>query len=56
MLATALKFVVKGKPLEIDEPYVDTCFKHAMSKACQYGTNDIVVCVGMTCASLKMHM
>ena len=53
MLATNLKFVVKCKPLEIDEPYLGTCFEHVMSNACQYGTNDNIVCVGMTCVSLK---
>lgn len=45
MLATTLKFVVKCKLLEIDEPYIGTYFEHVMSKACQYGTNDNIVCV-----------
>ena len=53
MLATSLKFVVKCKPLEIDEPYHGTCFGHVMFKACQNGTNDIVLCARMTCVSLK---
>lgn len=52
-MATALKFAVKCKLLEIDEPYHGTCFMQVISKACQYGTNDIVVCLGLTCVSLK---
>lgn len=48
-----LEYVVNCKPLEIDEPYDGTYFRHVMSKAYQYGTNDIVVCARMTCVRLK---
>lgn len=51
-LTTALKLVVKCKPLELDKPH-GNCFRHVMSKAWQYGIKDIVLCTRMTCVSLK---
>jgi len=52
-LTTALQLVVKCKPLELDKPHPGNCFKHVMSKACQYGTKDIVLCARMRCVSLN---
>jgi hypothetical protein len=53
MLATSQIFLVKCKSLGIDEPYPKIYFEHVMSKACQYGTNDTIICVWMTCVNLK---
>ena len=46
-LAAVLNFVVTCKPLGMIMPYDNTCFGHAISKACQYVTMDEKVCGGM---------
>ncbi len=39
--------------LMITKFYFATCYGHAMTKCCQYGTNDIKVCGGMKELSIK---
>jgi hypothetical protein len=33
-------------------PFVGSCWGHAMSKCCQYATNDSKICVGLTSISI----
>jgi hypothetical protein len=40
--------VVNYEPLQLTSPYVGACFRHAMSKTCQYVISNDKVCVGMT--------
>jgi hypothetical protein len=37
-MTTALKVVVNYEPFSLKESFQSTCFGHAFSKACQYGT------------------
>jgi hypothetical protein len=39
--------------LQLETPFARICFGHAMSKAYQYATNDVKLCVGMKEVSLK---
>jgi hypothetical protein len=48
---TTLTFVVSCEPLQKFQPFASSCFGHAMSKACQYATNEVKV--GMKEVSLK---
>jgi hypothetical protein len=38
VMITTLKFMVNHKVLGMEESFQGTCFGHAFSKACQYGT------------------
>jgi hypothetical protein len=37
----------------LEIPFVGVCFAHAISKAYQYATNDVKLCIGMKEVSLK---
>jgi len=37
-MISVLKYVVKFESLGLEESFQGTCFGHAFSKACQYGT------------------
>jgi hypothetical protein len=37
-MTTTLKFVMNFEILGMEESFKGTCFGHAFSKACQYGT------------------
>jgi hypothetical protein len=37
-MTTTLKFIVNYEVLGMEESFQGTCFGHAFSKACQYGT------------------
>jgi hypothetical protein len=52
-LVVTLIFVVNCVPLQIDTPYLRICFKHVMSKACQYATNHDHVCLRTKEVNLK---
>jgi hypothetical protein len=39
--------------LELQWVYKGSCFGHVMSKACQYGTNDDKVVIGLKHVSVK---
>ncbi len=52
-LVATLTIVVDCVPLQIDTPYLRTCFKHVMSKAWQYATNHDHVCLGTKEVNLK---
>lgn len=52
-MTTTLKSVVGCDNLELQEAFQGTCFGHAMSKACQYGTNDGNVCSVLREVSIK---
>jgi len=49
----ALTLVVSCSILKLVSSFIGSCFGHAMSKATQYATNEIEVCVGMIEVSLK---
>jgi hypothetical protein len=49
----ALKFVVNYEYLGIEESFQGTCFGHAFSKACQYGTAKENVCRNLKYVSIK---
>jgi hypothetical protein len=52
-LAQAMSFVVSCVPLTIITPYQRSYFGHVFSKACQYATNDAIVCFDFQEVSLK---
>ncbi len=43
----ALTNIVSCVILLLPQPCVVSCYGHAMSKCCQYATNDLKVCEGM---------
>jgi hypothetical protein len=48
-----LKFVAKCEVFGLDESFQGICFGHAFSKACQYATIDIKVCINLKFVSIK---
>jgi len=44
---TTLINIVYCVPLQLPQPYIAICYGHAISKCCQYATNDLKVCGGM---------
>ncbi len=52
-MTIALNFVVNCDNLRLEESFQGTCFGHAMSKACQQGTIDEKVSVGLHEMSIK---
>ncbi len=52
-LITTLTNIVYCVPLQLPQPYATICHGHAMSKCCQYVTNDLKVCGGMQKVSIK---
>jgi len=44
VMTTALKVVVNCESFGLEESFQGTCFGHAFSKACQYGTVEQKVC------------
>jgi len=46
-LTTALTNIVSCVLLLLPQPYVASFYGHAMSKCCQYATNDLKMCGGM---------
>jgi len=52
-LIVALTSIVNCDWLQLDTPYLRTCFGHVMSKACQYAINHDQVCNGIHELNLK---
>jgi hypothetical protein len=52
-LVVIVSIIVSCEPLQLETPFARVCFGHAMSKACQYATNDVKLCIGMKEVSLK---
>jgi len=52
-LTNVLKSIVKCDSLGIEESFQGTCFGHAFSKACQYGTIEEKVCKNLKYVSIK---
>ncbi len=52
-LVFALSIAFSYESLQLDVPFIGTCLGHAMSKACQYFTNDVKLCVGIKEMTLK---
>jgi hypothetical protein len=50
---TILISIISCEVLGLTTPFVGACWGHAMSKCCQYATNDSKVCVGLTSISIK---
>ncbi len=48
-----LIFIVSCEPLQLFQPFVGFCFGHAMSKACQYATNEANMGGGMKEVNLE---
>ncbi len=57
IMATILQSIVDCEPLKLLRVYDDTCFRHVMSKACQYVTNDDKISAGLKSVNVKdAHM
>jgi hypothetical protein len=54
-LTTTFIKIILCDPLMITKLNFATCYGHAMSKHCQYGTNDIKVCGGIREFPSRMH-
>jgi len=52
-LVMALTNIVSCIPLMLSQPYATISYGHAMSKCCQYATNDLKMCNGMREVSIK---
>jgi hypothetical protein len=52
-MTNVLKSIVKCDSLGIEESFQGTCFGHAFSKACQYGTVEEKVCKNLKYVSIK---
>lgn len=52
-LVFAPSIVFSCESLQLDTPFIGTCFGHVMSKTCQYFTNDVKLCVGIKEMALK---
>jgi hypothetical protein len=52
-LVLALSIVFSCESLQLDVPFIRTCFGHVMSKTYQYFTNDVKFCVGIKEMTLK---
>ncbi len=52
-LTMVLTSIVSCVPLMLLQPYATISYGHAMSKCCQYGTNDLKMCNGMREVSIK---
>jgi hypothetical protein len=52
-LTSTLTSVVTYSPLQLTNPFMGSCFGHAMSNSYQYASNDSKVCAGFTKVSLK---
>jgi hypothetical protein len=52
-LVFAPSIVFSCESLQLDTPFIGTCFGHGMSKTCQYFTNDVKLCVGIKEMALK---
>ncbi len=52
-LTMALTNIVSCVLFLLRQPYVASFYGHAMSKCCQYATNDLKVCGGMKEVSIK---
>jgi hypothetical protein len=48
-----LKFVVNCESFSLEENVQGTCFRHAFSKACQYGVVEEKVCRNLKYVSIK---
>jgi hypothetical protein len=46
-LIIRLTSIISCVPLQLSQPHVAIYYGHAMSKCCQYATNDLKVCGGM---------
>ncbi len=53
-MITILKLVVSCENLNLEEAFQGTCFGHTMSNACQYGTMDDKVSIGLHEVSIKL--
>jgi hypothetical protein len=52
-LTIVLTNIISCFLLLLPQPYIASCYGHAMSKCCQYATNDLKVCGGMKEVSIK---
>jgi hypothetical protein len=52
-MIVALKVVVNYEFLGLEKRFQGTCFGHAFSKACQYGTIEETVCKDLKHVSVK---
>ncbi|KAG0584835.1 hypothetical protein M758_3G242300 [Ceratodon purpureus] len=52
IVTTALASVVSCEVLD-SEPFIGTCFGHALTKCCQHATDDSKVCAGLKAVNLK---
>jgi hypothetical protein len=52
-MTSVLKYVVNYESFGIRESYQDTCFGHAFSKACQYGTAEEKICINLKYFTIK---
>lgn len=52
-LTMALTSIVSCVPPMLSQPYATISYGHAMSKCCQYATNDLNMCNGMKKVSIK---
>jgi hypothetical protein len=52
-MTLALRFVVSYDILGLEENFNGSCFGHAFSKSCQYGTTEKKVCKDMRFVSIK---
>jgi hypothetical protein len=52
-MTIVLTFVVSYEVLGLVEPLARSCWGHAMSKSCQYATDDSKVFIGLTLISIK---
>jgi len=48
-----IDYFVSCEVLWLTTPFVGACWGHAMSKCCQYATDDYKICVGLTSISIK---
>jgi len=48
-----LTTIISCEVLGLTTPFVGACWGHAISKCCQYATNDSKVYVGLTSISIK---
>lgn len=53
-LEATLTSIVSYKHLTLSQPKPRVSFEHIMSKACQYSTNDITLCVEIRKVSIKV--
>jgi hypothetical protein len=54
-MTIALTSIVSCEVLGLTTPFVGACWGHAMSKCCQYATDDSKVCVGLTFILSRKH-